>query len=1084
MKRCIACVLTPLCFMVFVQSVYAQAYTRSETITYHDNTSKWVLGQVAKVTCVAPTTGLPTGCGASGTVISETTYDVTYALPLTRKSFGKLQQILGYDTTSTVASGQLGTLKTVRDGNNNITTLSSWARGIPQSIRYPITPESPTGAVRSAVVNNNGEIDSVTDEIGAKTCYTYDPVGRLASITYPSEGTPGACDTAQASWNTTTITFQPVAVAEYDIPAGHWTRIVQTGTGRHFQYFDALWRPLILRDDDSSQITATRKVTRNEYDDEGRVTFTSYPVADGNPPAIGIRTEYDALGRLASVSQDSELGLLTSTTEYLPGFKTRNTNPKLQQTTTSYMAWDQPSYDLPVAIAHPEGAFTDITRDIFGKATMLKRRNGVSSLAITRTYTFNANQELCRSLEPETGATLTGYDGAGNLAWSAAGLPVGTACDPSGTTLAVRARKASRTFDARNRVKTLTFPDGLGDQVWVYNPDGLPAEISTYNYARHTSSVVNSYAYNERRMLIGESVAFSGKLLSTVYGYDTNGALTNHTYPSGLVVDYAPNALGQPSKAGTFANGATYYPNGALKQFTYGNGIVHSMSQNTRGLPDTSCDFNGSCTASAVLFDAYDYDANGNVASISDGRTGHRGDRTMTYDNLDRLTKVNSVVFGAGTEQSAWYSYDVLDNLTGVVIGGSQSRIHDYCYDANNRLTNIKTGGCTGATVMALEYDVQGNLQQKDAQAYVFDFGNRLRSAPNEIDYLYDGYGRRVSAASGTMNPRFRSFAYSQNGQLLYEENSGSSSRTENIYLGGSLVASRSLATNIPGAQPKVSYMHTDALGTPVEATDANKAIIATQTSEYEPYGWLVNRSLTNGIGFTGHMQDASTGLTYMQQRYYDPMIGRFLSVDPVTANSSTGANFNRYWYANNNPYKFTDPDGRDPAAIAAAARSHKGESGWGNPGWQGGARLLLEFKCSAYVNQVVREAGDLPPTVIVDGNTRPATAGELADTNVKIANWPVVGDNSVQSGDIVAEAHAGRSGLADYTGHTGIIVDASVEAKTSSANSETGTVTENNWGFREGQNTTVRRYDAPPPSPSPSPPTPTINPASRPGRE
>lgn len=38
----------------------------------------------------------------------------------------------------------------------------------------------------------------------------------------------------------------------------------------------------------------------------------------------------------------------------------------------------------------------------------------------------------------------------------------------------------------------------------------------------------------------------------------------------------------------------------------------------------------------------------------------------------------------------------------------------------------------------------------------------------------------------------------------------------------------------------------------------------------------------------------------------------RFLSVDPVQANQRPGQNFNRYWYANNNPYKFTDPDGRD----------------------------------------------------------------------------------------------------------------------------------------------------------------------------
>jgi RHS repeat-associated protein len=83
------------------------------------------------------------------------------------------------------------------------------------------------------------------------------------------------------------------------------------------------------------------------------------------------------------------------------------------------------------------------------------------------------------------------------------------------------------------------------------------------------------------------------------------------------------------------------------------------------------------------------------------------------------------------------------------------------------------------------------------------------------------------------------------------------------------------------------------------------------QRSEYEPYGQLTNRALTDGPGYTGHVQDAATGLTYMQQRYYDPLIGRFLSVDPVTAYSSPGANFNRYWYANNSPYRFTDPDGR-----------------------------------------------------------------------------------------------------------------------------------------------------------------------------
>src|SRR5690606_28525498 len=63
--------------------------------------------------------------------------------------------------------------------------------------------------------------------------------------------------------------------------------------------------------------------------------------------------------------------------------------------------------------------------------------------------------------------------------------------------------------------------------------------------------------------------------------------------------------------------------------------------------------------------------------------------------------------------------------------------------------------------------------------------------------------------------------------------------------------------------------------------------------------------------GYTGHLEDTRTGLSYMQQRYYDPALGRFLSVDPVTVDANTGANYNRYWYANNNPYTFMDPDGQ-----------------------------------------------------------------------------------------------------------------------------------------------------------------------------
>ncbi|MFT3761567.1 MAG: RHS repeat-associated core domain-containing protein [Pseudoxanthomonas sp.] len=106
-----------------------------------------------------------------------------------------------------------------------------------------------------------------------------------------------------------------------------------------------------------------------------------------------------------------------------------------------------------------------------------------------------------------------------------------------------------------------------------------------------------------------------------------------------------------------------------------------------------------------------------------------------------------------------------------------------------------------------------------------------------------------------------------------------------------------------------VEYVHTDALGTPIALTDASGNLV--QTSEYEPYGVLLNHVATDGPGFTGHVEDAATGLTYMQQRYYDPALQIFYSRDPVTALSNSVAQFNSYRYANGNPYRFVDPDGR-----------------------------------------------------------------------------------------------------------------------------------------------------------------------------
>ncbi|MGB3498698.1 MAG: RHS repeat-associated core domain-containing protein [Rhodanobacter lindaniclasticus] len=120
-----------------------------------------------------------------------------------------------------------------------------------------------------------------------------------------------------------------------------------------------------------------------------------------------------------------------------------------------------------------------------------------------------------------------------------------------------------------------------------------------------------------------------------------------------------------------------------------------------------------------------------------------------------------------------------------------------------------------------------------------------------------------------------------------------------------------------------VTYVYTDAQGTPLAEADASGNITA--TFDYAPYGSQALGTPPSGPGYTGHVNDPESGLVYMQARYYDPAVGRFLSADPVGPSPGSMFHFNRYDYANNNPTNHTDPDGRAPDTdfgLGAMARS------------------------------------------------------------------------------------------------------------------------------------------------------------------
>ena len=112
----------------------------------------------------------------------------------------------------------------------------------------------------------------------------------------------------------------------------------------------------------------------------------------------------------------------------------------------------------------------------------------------------------------------------------------------------------------------------------------------------------------------------------------------------------------------------------------------------------------------------------------------------------------------------------------------------------------------------------------------------------------------------------------------------------------------------------KLSFYHVDHLGTPRVVTDVSGNALSTH--KYLPFGEeLTPPGSTNTHEFTGHERDGETGLDYMLARYYGiGSVFRFLSVDPVMDYRRTRPRphlWNRYTYADNNPLKYSDPDGR-----------------------------------------------------------------------------------------------------------------------------------------------------------------------------
>ena len=277
------------------------------------------------------------------------------------------------------------------------------------------------------------------------------------------------------------------------------------------------------------------------------------------------------------------------------------------------------------------------------------------------------------------------------------------------------------------------------------------------------------------------------------------------------------------------------------------------------------------------------YDDEGNI-------TGDENN-SYTYNELGELISTSGLV-------NASYQYDSRGNITSKTVDGDTTT---YSYD------NEWKDQLTAVNGIPLTYDANGNLVSYGDTAYTWSHGKQLSSITdggNTYSYKYNSSGYRVSK---TVNGRTTDFD-TLNG-LLVAQSDGANS----IYFQYSNAP-------IGFVLDDVQYFYiTNNNGDIVGISDYAGNKIASYT--YDEWGKLLEISAANEesrkiaeinpLRYRGYYYDNETGYYYLQSRYYDPNLGRFISaddfgyIDSLSHNSS-----NIYIYCENDPINCEDPLG------------------------------------------------------------------------------------------------------------------------------------------------------------------------------
>ncbi|MDG4763440.1 polymorphic toxin-type HINT domain-containing protein [Solwaraspora sp. WMMD406] len=876
--------------------------------------------------------GTHNGVSASYVTVGEATFD-PYGRPLTAQDGSGAVTDIAYTETNGLTTRKMETGPQIRVGTADTRFIAT-------------TDYHPAWGVPVTQIDWNGK----------RTDVEYDKLGRATRVWLPHRPKPTYADRPSLQYTYRNQDNAPVSVkTERRDNAGEWVT-------PEYTIYDGFLRPRQIQVPGPD---GGRLVSETFYTPTGQVAkFNDKFYASGAPSGTLLKTVNGDVD-LQTVYEYDGLDRVKQTITQVAG-------QEKWRTVTTY-GGDRVNIDPPTG-----GTPTTTVTDARGQVVELKQYHGAgpSGGHDSTTYTYTPAGQQASVTDPAGNVWTYEYDQRGRRI-EAVDPDSGTSTftyndyDQLTSTTDGRGVMLSHTYDVLGRM-TGTYQGSVATGTklaeWGYDTIAkgqlyFATRIVDGGHKYHTIYQYRDDFYRATRVSYSIPAADTHAELGGTYQFNTqynrDGTVQSTSFPAsgglpGEGIVYTYDDLQRVTKIGssssTYLSRAEYAQTGELLQAESSAGSrkvygTYFYEEGTKRLTRSMLSrqaFAGEnpMVPTSDVDQHYEYDAAGNVLSIADRPgSGVRDIQCFQYDYLRRMTRAWSTATtasdpcagGPGTSGVGGpapyhhsYSYDLAGNRQTETIhaaGGADEVERTYSYPQPGQaqphtLSQVVEETSAGDRLYSYEYDAAGNTTKRvrvgEEQDLVWNAEGRLESVTEGgqvTSFVYDADGGRLVRKDPDSIT-----VYLPNMELRLDRSDSVVDGTRYYPVGGQLTVVRTVA----GVQVQAADHHGSGQaavdGTTGQITHRRMAPFGTERGGQPGVGqWLGEK------GFVGGTRDASTGLTHLGAREYDPRTGRFISVDPII-DVGDPQQMHGYAYANNSPVSFTDPDGLKPLATGGGA--------------------------------------------------------------------------------------------------------------------------------------------------------------------